>query len=795
MVTITGLQNLKGFNYEPSKIKESRMQTSIYIKSLLFSILLLFQSTVTIKAQNTTFLITNETGNPIQNANVCIEYNSGNDSLSTYATSDSLGYVMIPNLHGIMSFFVSAVGYEELHSIIDVDTLKHLTVKSKINSLEEVTVIGKKALVSSNGKSIKLSVENTILSRLASFNELIKHIPFTTTKGENVEIFGRGVPEYRINGHHASSDEIQNLSPSNIKSINVILFPGAEYETSKNAVIDVTLRDYDLGCNGLAYASLHYLEGKMSENLRSAITYRKKEQDVFFTLNFRDTRNKNEQEQAISQVAGEPKRLAELRESQRNWFGVDGTLGVNYASNKFDYGIKADFTVSPFIDDYSVISMDFNEMNTSSVIKSQSTEISKIKAANSGINGYFSFRPTEKFSVGIEDYVNVNINQKEQNVTENIIDCNKNDIKHSSNYNYFSNSFKVKLNHNISNLCLEYGLENTYNKYKLQSVYNSLIEVPSSELFREESHTSAFLQCSYKLPFLDISTGARFEHSNIVTKPNTERLNYKFDNFFPTINITSRVGECSLTFNYDYYKEWPAYSLMNNSVEYVSCFEYSRGNSLLYPTRVHNLGLLGSYKGVNLMLSYVYKRDAVIRTYEKYQNQDIILKSFNNVDNLSGLIVSINWNKRISFWYLYTTATLSKPFFEYNNVFFNKPTFSISLNNSFALSKSISLMLNADFCTDGNEEMWYVNKTGKIEAGMFYTCCKEKLNIGIYCTDIFRTAKEGLIMNTPLIHLEKRITKNTNGVCLSFSYNFNYKSERYKQGEVGVREKNRILSL
>ena len=85
------------------------------------------------------------------------------------------------------------------------------------------------------------NVEGTVLAGSHDVTDVLLHVPgMVTTANGDLEVFGQGQPVIYINNRKVQSDsEVKQLTPSEIKSVELITNPGARYDASGKAVLNI----------------------------------------------------------------------------------------------------------------------------------------------------------------------------------------------------------------------------------------------------------------------------------------------------------------------------------------------------------------------------------------------------------------------------------------------------------------------------------------------------------------------------------------------------------------------------
>ena len=70
--------------------------------------------------------------------------------------------------------------------------------------------------------------------------DVLGQLPRVTTNGDNVQVFAKGTPLIYVNNRRISDmKELTELKSDNIKSVEVITSPGAQYDAQVQSVIRI----------------------------------------------------------------------------------------------------------------------------------------------------------------------------------------------------------------------------------------------------------------------------------------------------------------------------------------------------------------------------------------------------------------------------------------------------------------------------------------------------------------------------------------------------------------------------
>lgn len=123
--------------------------------------------------------------------------------------------------------------------------------------LDAVVVKAQRLKTKLTGNSMVTRIQGSVLEKSGTLKEMLAKVPGMTQKGDDLEVLGKGTPIYYINGRKMQEmDELKRLRSEEIKEVEVITNPGAQY--------DATLQAGLLACrssstnNHRLYVSLRY---------------------------------------------------------------------------------------------------------------------------------------------------------------------------------------------------------------------------------------------------------------------------------------------------------------------------------------------------------------------------------------------------------------------------------------------------------------------------------------------------------------------------------------------------------
>lgn len=195
--------------------------------------------------------------------------NQADSTLVTGAVSDSCGVYSTSLVGGNYIIRYSYLGYETLYRNIQVNanlTLPVVKMELTQTELEGVEVTAYRKPFKLDREGITADVPNTILAKQTTLDDLLCKIPGIQKRGEDIEVIGRGLPTYYINGREVTDrTELDNLAIDQIQSVRLVTNTGVRYHSEQRAVIEIKTKR--LG-EGLAFnVSGNLLQGNyLSQN-------------------------------------------------------------------------------------------------------------------------------------------------------------------------------------------------------------------------------------------------------------------------------------------------------------------------------------------------------------------------------------------------------------------------------------------------------------------------------------------------------------------------------------------------
>lgn len=321
------------------------------MEKLLYIMLIWVVSTTSIYSQTVAGKIVDESNQPIEFANiVCL---SLPDSTFIYGTiSDQDGKFTIPENSSKGILRISSVGYATTYKECKDRNIGTILLHSDTQLLGEVVVKGNLPVTRMKGDALVTSVQNSVLAKAGSANDVLGKVPGILKDKDSFEVFGKGTPLIYINGREVrDKSELEQLSSEDIKHVELITNPGARYDATVNAVVRIqTIRRTGDGF-GFNLNSSYYQSENVDLVEQADVNYRHNGLDMFamFRYDKMEFRERTNVHQTL--ISKKQLDLENQLKYNDNKQWLRGNIGMNYMFDENNsIGIKYSIQGSPRYD-------------------------------------------------------------------------------------------------------------------------------------------------------------------------------------------------------------------------------------------------------------------------------------------------------------------------------------------------------------------------------------------------------------------------------------------------------------
>lgn len=646
------------------------------------------------------------------------------------------------------------------------------------------------------------NVAGTVLSKMGTAEDVLKHVPSIVKKKDGYEVIGKGTPIIYINGRKMQdSSELDNIKSSDIKSVEVIQNPGAAYDASVNAVIKIkTIKKKGEGF-GFDTRSVYWYNKHDNTIQQVNMNYRHNGLNLFATYKFSDATwmQKASYEQTVhvdtlwqqhnnNEVTGriESHRLISGFSYD---FNANHSIGARYTLTSPGYSRSKDFFDSQVTADGKF----YDYIKTDGLTVDRNNPSHQLNAYYNGTLG--------KTTIDLNTDLYFSTNRAYAYSDEQ---SQEHDSRNINSKNRVSNKMvatKLVITSPLLGGNLSYGAEYIHTRRNDDYEVNRTDLLANSYSKLEEQTASPFIQYARLTPIGNITAGLRYEYVRFkyydagIYQPEQSR---SFRNLFPTISYGAKVGKVMAQLSYSVKTSRPSYSQLSNNVSYMNRFTRQTGNPYLDNETNHRVELSGVWKFIQFMVNYKDSRNAIIYWAEQIPgNEAITMISRKNVKSLKSMTAYISAAPKIGIWAPQINLGMQKPWFTLHtdvaSYRLNRPIFMGNFNNAFSLPCGITLNVDYRYQSKGNTMNVYLAKEQHVlDVSISKSFLKDALTLEIKGNDLLYKCWDADLLYNQKMELLQVSKRGTRDLQLTLRYKFNTTRSKYKGTGAGNAELNRL---
>ena len=747
-------------------------------------------------SQNITGFVIDKQNQPIEFANVAL-YSLPDSTLITGTVTDSTGQFKLQTKHLTEKTYtqISFIGYKT--QTVATAQQQSIVLKAEATELGEVVVNSNLPVIRIKNDALVTTVQNSILSRAGTGNDVLKRLPSLTGDNGVFTVFGKGEAKIYINNREMRDvTELDNLNSADIRDVEIINNPGARYDASVKAVIRInTIRKVGDGFS-FDVRSTYNQSQNVDLNEQLNVNYRKNGWDIFGTASY--NQNKWFQDSKMWQ-----KTYVDTLWTQDNTFLAEGkskTLlgiaGINYEITPKHYaGIK--YTVSAFPNDKSVTNMNSTVLADGELYdKWSSHELSQdnnepAHRFNAYYNGDFG-----KLKVDFNTDFYANKQSQSSFVSETSQEYEDRSVNSENNVSNRLIASKLVLTYPVFIGNLSFGSEYT-NTHRTDEYINVEQYVPSSNTTIHEQNNAFFAEYSLMVPIGQIGAGLRYENvrsdyfSNDIKVEDQSR---EYGQWFPNISYGTQIKDVSIQLSYTAKTKRPTYRQLSSNVFYGNRFTLQTGNPYLKPALNHDITFVGVWKFVQVMMSYKNEKDAIIYWTEQMEESPAVsVVGYRNLEKLPSLTAFVTLSPKFGIWSPQLSCGVIKQWLTImsNNIplTLNKPLSIVILNNSFRFPNGFDLTLDSSLQGKGNYQNVYLTDTKfEVNMGISKSFIDDRLRVELKGKDLFYEQRDGNLLYNSRMELWQLNRYDSRELEITVRYRFNAARSKYKGTGAGESE-------
>lgn len=660
--------------------------------------------------------------------------------------------------------------------------------------LQEVVVTAKQPATKLVGSTLVSTIPGTNLADLGTALDVLAQLPMIKVEDNAVSVIGKSNIEIYIDGRPMRDEqELRQLLSSNLKKVELLMAPGAAYNSTIDAVLKITTRRNFM--QGLSLTDQFQLECRRKWSVLNylALSYRTGNWELFAngTINRNNSLAKGETTNTLIYDGKE----TTVGSSQHNSYPTTTSVvkaGFNYANGPQSFG--AYYRYNPERGDFNNNGSEWLDKNPAI-----SREIDKHIRVHSHLaslyyENTFADRYLLHFDGDFRRSYQSNIVATTYPTSSNPA-VNSTDERTSTlwagklyiNFPLWQGDFTIGTQDSYTHTILDYRmLNNAVSEY-----------IPSS--LTDARQTSAALFASWSRMFgkFSLSAGARYEYVDYDFKVNGTRdedVSRRDHLLTPDLSLGYSFNEEShISLSYKMATVKPPYSQLTGSLSYTGLHEIEGGNPGLRDEKMHDLQLFGMWKGFMFQADYTRALDTYAFVKQLYSANNLqLLMHPVNID-VSALNLYLVWSQPIRRWTPNVTLGMYRQWLNLDRTSYDKPIFSYYFDNTFSLPKGWMITANISGRSQGD---MHTNRFGAswltMDASVGKTFLNKSLTVKLSATDIFNTANNDWTMNTYGVYVDKRQSYDHRGVALNIIYSFQPRKSKYKGSSAAEAEMKRL---
>ena len=690
----------------------------------------------------------------------------------------------------------AAIGREQNDARISSAEREQAQQEVKLVALQEVVIKGGLPNTRLKAGAMVTRIEGTPLAQSGTLGEMLIKVPGMTGTDEAPEVLGKGSPLIYINGRlMRDNSELKRLRSEEIRDVEVINNPGAQYDATVRAVVRIrTVRQQGDGLSlDLTLSDEHDLRYDFDRpQAKIGANYRKNGVDVFGSVYYyhQDYR----QYSTIEDITTTDKVFRQYGPYTMTWKhdNLTYTAGVNWQlSDNHSLGVRADLTHQMKGKNQVIYDEDVFE-NDALIDHLYSHQTSKeTKPLGWLTNTYYNGKVGK---LGIDfnfDLMGNGTDTDRENVEQSKVQDDFVVSKSGTRSRLYAG--KLVLSYPAWKGELEAGTEMTFvNRNNTYWIDKAIIANSDAEI--TENNVAAFVEYNYDFKkYGSASVGLRYEHTLMDyddTINKDEKKHRSMDEWFPTASYSVTLGKVQTALSYSMKTYRPSFFAMNDAVTYISRYMYQAGNSQLLNERVRDLTLNVSYKWITLTASYEHLTNPITQWNFLTETDAMLCKHINLDKPINTMSAYLAVTPRAGIWSLNATAGIEKQDLYLDvegpqgvyRVYYDKPQYTLNAYNTFTLKHGWRFDVNLMYRSSGCSYNFY-NDTYNLRLGLVAqkSLLKDNsLTLRAAVLDCFQRNRMNEFSDCGYNQIQQNNRFSTHKLMLSLIYRLNATRSKYK---------------
>ena len=722
-------------------------------------------------------------GEPLPAATIKVMTESG-DPL-TYGISGDDGRFAIPCDETDTHIEISCLGYIPKHLATPGGT-DFGTVRMDISPvlLKGLVVPQKTNFVTHNGNTMIIDVGNSSLGDLPTVDDILGNLPSLTGENGRYSVFGKGIAVIYINNRKViDSSEIRRIRPKDIRQIEIIGNPGAEFDADVPAVIRIRLKKAFLdgfGTDIMVYGS----QGRrFSDYGQLSLSYGTGPVNIFAVISDNTSRYDSDQSnrEEVYTSAGLWTLDTDMPRWESKYSDFTATGGINVQiSPGHSAGIKATYTDDSHKNGGTKHNRTFLDNVNLELYDAETYITGGYRQCASNIYYEGSISPAVDIIFN-GDYVNrtaysTHLNEENPPGLAPLHVSNIGDLKYGLWSGNLKADWKVTANIGLSAGC-DGNIIDQKRSDRQEGIFHS------STLNSKDGRYAFFVQCSLRLGRWKIESGLRYETNTMDYRDGTDNsaiLDKTYRRLYPNLNISSEFGKTTMALGLSSRISRPTFYQLRSGKEYFNRFETTEGNPLLSPTYTYDLGYSVQYSALSADIGFQWIKDFITDEYtiDSGLPPHMTVRPVNK-PMYRKLYASISYNLKAGIWEPYLSANILKTFYDMPHkgntpIPGTAPYIALSLSNYFKFN-GFTAYITAHYNPAGVECNYRRREYLRVDAGIYRRFLNNSLYLSLQADDILASKSKSREYYASNI-FGRRWFRDSRRVALVFSYTFRHEN-------------------
>ena len=744
--------------------------------------------------------IVDEKGLPLSYASISLL--AVNDSaFITYGVCNENGDFVVPCQQPRVIVKITCVGYKPIAKNVTVGRMGTIAMVPETYTLNGVTVKGEVPQYKMTHGGMTVEVQHSILHDVGTADDLLSMLPMVQGRDGKFNVLAKGEPEIYINNKKVTdANELRMLKSIDVKSVDIITAPGAQYNAEVNAVIRIkTLKTQGDGFSLMA-SSDTWLNNKLNNYDDLTVKYRQGGLEAFANVAFDYGHSSNDQD--LDQELHISKDMFNIHADlplRSRWAEFQYKTGLSYDFNE-DHSVGLSISSEKSLFEHMKTRMNQNYLKNGAFYGDifLKTDIEGIDRPKWELNTYY---------IGKVGKLGIDLNatwlrRESENHLDQLELSNELGDRTITTVNKERNTMaagKLVLTYPIWKGVLSAGSEAT----STQSHGNNFNEeniIPEADNEMDEKNIAGFAEYETQLGNWRLNAGLRYEHVTAdyssfgVRQPEPSRT---YNDWFPNLSAAWQKGKWGAQLSYSKRITRPPYNMLSSIIVYDSRMLYEGGNPLLRPSVRQSIDFNLTYSWLNFMTGFTRENDFFTHIGQVYDEvNEIGIFRPANFDHQDRVYATLVASPKFGFWQPQATLHYYQQMFDAEGYGapkkLNKPEFSFDLKNWFVFGETIKALVQASYTGSNHWGFMYRGSIFMVNARLQKSFWNGRLTGTLYANDIFRTVRTKVTTYYEIGKTAQDIYSYTQCVGLTLNYNFNVTRSKYKGTGAGNEEKSRF---